>query len=544
MDIEHLEKLWTITDEQKKQIEAGYLRPTTLGDYLAQWAEEYGDRTAVIDNSTRLSYRQLNRQSNRLAAGFLKAGLKSGETAIVQLPNSASFVLVIFALFRIGVVPVLAMPAQRENDIASLCDQAEPSAYIVPDRFLGFDYVSLGEKLQSRYPKIRSLFIDGASNSHQTINTLHTDPVPLPDLNPFNTALLLLSGGTTGAPKLIPRSHSDYAYNFSTSTDVCELNESTVYLAALPVGHNFPLGCPGILGTLSVGGKVVMCRTPGSDEAFRLINEEKVTHTALVPPLVKLWLSSKEWDTTNTDSLSLLQVGGAKFDPETAKRVSPVFGCKLQQVFGMAEGLVCYTRLNDSVETILNTQGRPMSSGDEIRLVDGNGNIVADGEIGELHTRGPYTIRGYFNAESHNLTAFTKDGFYKSGDLVRKTPEGNYVVEGRVKEQINRAGEKVAIAEIEPLIEKLDAIDECVIVAVPDDELGERSCAFVTHKQNIQPPTLKELRAYLAKLGVPRFKQPDQLELAISWPLTSVGKINKKTLIEKAQFKPTSRRAG
>ncbi|MDN3632959.1 (2,3-dihydroxybenzoyl)adenylate synthase [Vibrio lentus] len=526
---------WPLPGRQKAYFEAGYLFPKTLGDWLTTWSEQFENRTAIVDKTERYTFSQLDEQATQLAFGFLNAGLKPGDKVIVQLPNCICFVTALFAMFRIGVIPVLAMPTQRENDIAALCEQSNPSAYLVPEKFLGFNYVAMAEKIKSAFPSIKTLFVDGVSEKHPALSVLNCSPTALPNINPFELAFLLLSGGTTGTPKLIPRTHSDYAFNFIESSKVCEFSSSTVYLAALPAAHNFPLGCPGIFGTLHVGGKVVMSRTPGSDEAFTLIEQEKVTTTALVPPLLKLWLSSREWDNTDLDTLSLVQVGGAKLDVETAKRVAPELGSELQQVFGMAEGLLCYTRRSDPLDTVLKTQGRPLSCADEIKLVDDDGLLVADGQAGELLTRGPYTIRGYFNADSHNAIAFTHDGFYKSGDIVMKTPEGNYVVEGRVKEQINRAGEKIAVSEIEPLLNLFEPIKESVIVAIPDDQLGERSCVFITSANNEVLPTLNDLRTYLRGLGVPRYKQPDQLEITTHWPLTSVGKIDKKALVAIAQ---------
>ena len=150
-----------------------------------------------------------------------------------------------------------------------------------------------------------------------------------------------------------------------------------------------------------------------------LLLKRKVTITALVPPLAMIWLDAASSRNTDLSSLEVIQVGGAKFSAEVARRIRPTFGCTLQQVFGMAEGLVNYTRLDDPEEIIIHTQGRPMSALDEVRVVDENDNDVQPGEVGSLLTRGPYTIRGYYKAEEHNARSFTKDGFYRTGDLVK-----------------------------------------------------------------------------------------------------------------------------
>ncbi len=198
-----------------------------------------------------------------------------------------------------------------------------------------------------------------------------------------------------------------------------------------------------------LGGRVVLASGGSPDEAFALIEKERVTITALVPPLAMIWLDAKASRHNDLSSLQVLQVGGAKFSAEVAKRIRPTFGCTLQQVFGMAEGLVNYTRLDDSEEMIIHTQGRPMSEFDEVRVVDENDCDVKTGEVGRLLTRGPYTIRGYYKAEEHNAKSFTPDGFYRTGDLVKINENGYLVVEGRDKDQINRGGEKVATEEVE-----------------------------------------------------------------------------------------------
>lgn len=511
----------------------GYWQSTSLGELFRVWARRYSSRIALVDGDARLSYADLDGRIDRLAAGFHTLGIATGDRVLVQLPNSTGFVATCFALFRIGAVPILVMPAQRATDVDALCQVAKPVAYVIPDRFLGFDYRLMAREMAERYPFLRHIVVDGDPAGYQALADLERPAVTLEGPGHRSVAVLLLSGGTTGTPKLIPRTHADYAYAARASAELCHLGPDSVYLAALPVEHNFPLCCPGLIGTFSVGGTVVLARTPGFDEAFPLIAREKVTVTALVPALVQLWISAREWDRTDLSSLELLQVGGARLEPELAAQVRPALGCQLQQVFGMAEGLLCYTRLDDPEEVVLNTQGRPLCPDDEVRIVDADGNDVAPGESGELLTRGPYTIRGYYRADEHNARVFTPDGFYRSGDLVRRTVAGNLVVEGRIKDQINRGGEKIAAAEIEQHLREHPAVRDAAVVAVPDPRLGERSCAFLIAP--VAPPDLGGLHDFLRERGLPRHKLPDQLELARSWPLTAIGKIDKKQLMQLAQ---------
>jgi len=303
-----------------------------------------------------------------------------------------------------------------------------------------------------------------------------------------------------------------------------------VYLTALPASHNFPLACPGILGTLLSGGRVVLLPSPEPERAFAVIAAEGVTVTAAVPAVAQRWIRyAREHGADQVRTLTLLQVGGARLADEIARQVRPALGATLQQVFGMAEGLLNYTRLDDPEDVACTTQGRPLSEGDEVRLVDESGRDVAEGEPGSLLTRGPYTPRGYYRAPEQNARAFTADGWYRSGDIVRRRPDGNLVVEGRDKDMINRGGEKISAEEVENLVYRLPQVAHVAAVAMPDPDLGERVCVYVV----LAPGAalgLGDVRAAMTAAGVARFKLPERLVVVPDLPATKVGKIDKKAL--------------
>ncbi|WP_424188017.1 (2,3-dihydroxybenzoyl)adenylate synthase [Actinokineospora sp. G85] len=500
--------------------ERGYWTGARLGDLLAGAP----DAVAVVSGGQRLTYAELDARASRMAAGLLALGVGPGDNVVVHLPNTADFVVLSFALFRMGARPVYALPAHRRSEVEYLLAHSSAAAYVIPDRFAGFDYRELAAAL----PDVPRVLVSGDPGDFLALSDVDADPVPLPEPDPSSVALFLLSGGTTGLPKLIPRTHDDYAYNARASAEVAGLSASSVYLAALPVAHNFPLACPGILGVFSVGGTVVLAPSPSPSDAFPLIEGERVTVTALVPSLALLWLEAAKVVPRDLSSLRLLQVGGAKLKEEAARRVAPELGCALQQVFGMAEGLLCYTRLDDPDELVLASQGRPLSPDDEIRVVDGEGVEVAPGELGQLLTRGPYTLRGYYRAEEHNARAFTPDGFYLTGDLVRELPSGHLVVDGRVKDVINRGGEKVSAEEVENHLLAHPLVHDAALVGVPDALLGERSCAFVLARGDA--PSLAQVTAFLRERGLADYKLPDRLEVLREFPYTAVGKVSKKAL--------------
>ncbi|HWH01972.1 MAG TPA: AMP-binding protein [Pilimelia sp.] len=513
---------------------AGYWQGRTLGGLLREWSARHAARTALVAGDDRWTYAELDERVDRLAAGLHRIGLRPGDRVVVHLPNVPEFVVLCFALFRLGAAPVLALPAHRSSEISYLCTTSGAVAYVAPRTHAGFDYRALAAEVRRSVATLRHVL-----TVEELSELAPAESAALPEPEPGSVALFLLSGGTTGLPKLIPRTHDDYAYNVRASAEVCQLDTTTVYLAALPAAHNFALGCPGVLGTLGAGGTVVLAPSPSPPDAFPLIERERVTVTALVPPLAMLWIEAAGVARRDLSSLRMLQVGGAKLAPQVAAQVRPRLGCRLQQVYGMAEGLLCFTRPEDPDEIVLNTQGRPMSPADEVRIVDPDGADVPPGEVGELLTRGPYTLRGYYRAAAHNARAFTADGFYRTGDLVRATPSGHLVVTGRAKDVINRGGEKISAVEVEGhLLAHPDVLD-AALVGMPDPMLGERGCAYVVPRT--PGLTLAAVNDFLRTRGLADYKLPDRLEVIERLPGTGVGKVDKNALAADIAAKLTPR---
>ena len=513
---------------------AGHWRGETFGGFLRERAAAHPDRIALVDPAPERrtwTYHQLAERADQLAAGFLARGIGKGDRVVLQLPNVGEFVEVVFALFRIGALPVYALPAHRESEIGHFCSFTEAVAYIVPDVHAGFDHRVLASRMKEQTPSLRHVFVVGDPGEHTALSDVPCDPAGLPEgPAPHEVAFLQLSGGTTGVPKLIPRTHDDYIYSLRGSNEICGVDGDTRFLVALPAAHNFPMSSPGWLGALYAGGTAVLCPKPDPATAFPLVERERITMTGLVPPLALVWTEAGPQAQQDLSSLELVLVGGAKYSVEAARRLEPALGCRLMQVFGMAEGLVNYTRLYDDHETVVTTQGRPISADDEIRIVDEAGLGVAEGEFGQLLTRGPYTIRGYWRAPAHNATAFTEDGFYRTGDIVRRTASGHLVVEGRAKDQINRGGEKVAPEEVENIILAHPAVHDVSVVAVADEYLGERSLAYVVLREGAAPLKPVAVRRFVRERGVAAYKVPDLVEFVDALPQTGIGKVSKKQL--------------
>ncbi|MYR46484.1 (2,3-dihydroxybenzoyl)adenylate synthase [Streptomyces sp. SID5910] len=519
--------------------EAGYWRGETFGGMLRERAAAHPDRTALVDPAPERrtwTYRELDERADRLAAGFLARGIAKGDRVVVQLPNIGEFFEVVFALFRIGALPVYALPAHRETEISHFCSFAEAVAYVVPDVHAGFDHRPLASLMRERTPSLKHVFVAGDPGEHTALSEVPCDPSgPFDGPEPHELAFLQLSGGTTGVSKLIPRTHDDYLYSVWGSNEICGVDADTRFLVALPAAHNFPMSSPGWLGVLYAGGTVVLAPKPDPATAFPLIERERITMTGLVPPLALVWTEAAPDCGHDLSGLELVLVGGAKYSEAAARRLEPALGCRLMQVFGMAEGLVNYTRLDDDPETVVTTQGLPISPDDEIRVVDDADRDVPDGEFGHLLTRGPYTIRGYWRAPDHNRRAFTEDGFYRTGDIVRRTPSGHLVVEGRAKDQINRGGEKIAPEEVENIILGHPSVHDVSVVAVPDEYLGERSLAYVILREGSGPLKPVAVKRFVRERGIAAYKVPDLVEFVDAFPQTGVGKISKKQLRSAAE---------
>jgi 2,3-dihydroxybenzoate-AMP ligase len=520
----------------------GYWEDRPLFDGFRDTLRRNAERVALIDAGGPVTYRQLDNRSARMARALLDLGFGPLDRIVVQLPNTAMFAYLYFGLQRIGAVPVLALPVHRRHEVAQFAEISGAKALAVPAAARNFDYTAMAREIMTDHPHVELVLTQGADTSDGRFVRIEellerereprTDPGALDRIriDPDDPALFLLSGGTTGIPKLIPRTHNDYLYNSKIAASVCEISAGDVLLDVLPIEHNLPLGCPGMQGFLLSGGTVVLSASTRPADVFGLIQRHRVTHIHLVPALLIRWIDDPAIGDYDLSSLKVIQSGGQRLQPEVRLRAEKALpGCFIQENFGMAEGLIMFVRSNDPENVRRETCGRPASPADEVFLVDPEGHRVPDGEPGELIVRGPYTLRGYFRSPEHNARAFTPDGFYKSGDLLRKLPSGNYVVEGRVKDLINRGGEKISAEEVENLILAHPAVLNVACVPYPDPVLGERMCACVVLRPGCAL-TFGDLTEFLVGFEIAKFKLPERLEFFESLPLSGFGKVSKKDL--------------
>jgi len=536
---------------QRRYREKGYWQDKSLAQEFAALFAKYGDRLALVDGDRQYTYRDIDRITDNLALNLLELGLKPLDRVVPTLPNVAEFVLLYFALQKIGAIPIAALVTHRYLEIGQFVQLSGATTCVYPEAQGDFRFGPVIERVQRENPALRFRIVLGAAGAGEvSLAELIERPArrPRSDLDriaidPVDPAVFQLSGGTTGIPKLIPRTHNDYAYNSKTAAQVCGVTGATVMLIALPIAHNLPLACPGVQGAAFNGAKVVLSPTTRPADVFALIQRHRATHLKVVPAFLIRLINDPTIGAYDLSSLRLIQSGGQRMQPEVRLRTQQLIpSAFVQENFGMSEGLLMFVRLDDPEEVKRETCGRPVCPDDEVRLIDEDGRAVAAGEVGELSCRGPYTLRGYFGAPEHNARQFTPDGFYRSGDLMRLHPSGNYVVEGRKKDLINRGGEKISAEEVENLILMHSAVQNAACVPMPDPNLGEKMCAFVVLRKG-HSLTLEELATFLMEKETAKFKLPERLEIVTDFPVSTFGKVSKKALAETVAKKLEAERA-
>jgi len=539
-------------DFAQRYRERGYWLDRTLAEEYRAVFAEFSDRIGLIDGNTGTSYRyrDLDRLSTNLALNLVDLGLRPLERVVVALPNVAEFVILYLAMQKIGCIPIAALVTHRYAEISQFTQLSGATTCVTPDRSRDFDYAAMVERIRSESPTLKHAIVFGsAGRGFASLTDLIAKPATSApsrldeiDIDPTDPCVFQLSGGTTGIPKLIPRTHNDYAYNSKRASEVCNIAGGSVILVVLPIAHNLPLACPGIQGALFNGGQAVVSSSTKPEDICALIEKYRVTHLKVVPALLIRIINDPVATGHKYDlsSLKTIQSGGQRLQPETRIRAKELIpSAFIQENFGMSEGMLMFVRADDPEEVRLETVGRPICEDDEVRLLDDDDNEVKPGDVGELCCRGPYTLRGYYGVPEYNARAFTSDGFYRSGDLMRRHPSGNYMVEGRKKDLINRGGEKISAEEIENLILSHPAVKNVACIPVPDPDLGERMCACIILRDGMSL-TFDDLKTFLLEKEIAKFKLPERLEIMPDFPLSTFGKVSKKQLVETVSAKMAS----
>jgi len=524
----------------KRYRERGYWADKSLAEEFKVVFKRFANRITLIDRDRSITYAELDRLSTNLALHLLEAGFVPLDRIVIQLPNLAEFVILYFALQKIGCIPIAALVTHRFAEISQFVELSSAKACVIPEAHGDCDYAEIVNRIRKQSPTLKyGILLGERREGFLSLPEMIATPAKLPasalselHFDPTDPAVFQLSGGTTGIPKLIPRTHNDYAYNSKVAASVCGVTADSILLIVLPIAHNLPLACPGVQGFMFHGGSVVVSMSARPEDMCALIEKHRVTHVKVVPALLIRLLNDPAVTKHDLSSLRYIQSGGQRLQPEvrllSRKLIPSAF---VQENFGMSEGLLMFVRIDDPEDVRLETVGRPVSQDDEVKILDDDDNEVPFGEVGELCCRGPYTLRGYFGVPEYNARTFTSDGFYRSGDLMRQHPSGNYMVEGRKKDLINRGGEKISAEEVENLILSHPAVKNVACIAVPDPDLGERMCACVLLKDGAEL-RFEALNTFLMGKEIAKYKLPERLEILADFPLSTFGKVSKKKLTE------------
>lgn len=514
----------------------------TFGDILDRAADMHPDKEAFVDGATRLTYGAARAKVDLLALGFMRLGITPGERVLVQLPNWNEFVLVYFALQKIGAIPVLLIDRYRQYEISHLIKMTGAGHWIVPIAYKKFDYLPVIDDILKQHPGLKTVItVRGEIDKKGTYSLerllaqaliSEADRARLAAARPDPMAVAHMgpTGGTTGLPKIVPRTHNSLLCASDFCARAWDLTSRDITLIAGPIGHDLSFS-KGLVSSVLMQGKIAFLDSTDRKEICKTIEKEKATAIVWVPTLTKLLLEYEDLYKYDLSSLKRIHSGGGASFPALIKEVTKKLGCKYYNGFGSTEGISTITRTTDDLETICATVGRPTCPYDSYKVVDLEGETLAPGKAGELVIKGPGVFSGYYNNPSENAAAFTTDGFFKTGDMARFDKKGNVILTGRIKDMINRGGESISAVAIESLIMDHPQVAIVAVVPMPDPLLGEKVCAFIQPTSAAQL-TFDDIISYLKGKKASVLQLPERIEFMDALPLTAANKLDKKALRE------------
>jgi len=511
----------------------------TLGDVLNKTADVFPEKEAVVDDRGRLTYEELRKRVDRFAVGLMKLGIERGDAVLLQLPNWSEYVCSYFALQRIGCIPVLLISGYRQLEVSHLGRLTGAKAWIVPDTYRKIDYVSFIGAVKEENPQLQHVISVRAAEKRagftsnfeslmrQELSASDRERLAMRRPEPTDVAHIVPSGGTTGLPKGIPRTHNDYICNVEYIHKAGEMNTGDVCLLVVPVGHNLAL--LNVVGSIFWGYKLVLLDSTKPQDICSTIQSERVTYMPTVPSLVRRIIEIEQLPEYDLTSLKKISAGGEPSPPDLIREVYRKLGCTYINEFGMAEGLLCRTKLTDDVETICNTVGKPCCPYEEVKILDEGDRELPPNSDGELVTKGPGIFAGYLKNPEENRKSFTKDGFFRTGDQARLDLSGYLKITGRFKDLIIRGGENISPAQVEELLCSYPGIADAAVIGMPDKELGEKVCAYIRPVSGAKLDP-EEIKRFMEGCGASKLLIPERFEFIDSFPMTPAGKHDKQAL--------------
>jgi len=514
----------------------------TFGDILDRAADIHPEKEAFVDRKTRLTYGEAREKTNKLAIGLMDLGIQPLDRVLVQLPNWNEFVFAYFALQKIGAIPVLLIDRYRQFEINHLVTLTGATAWIVASRYKKTDYVPIINDILKEHPEVKNVITVRGEGDQQPFSSLERliEEAELTEGNvarlaerrpdPMQVAHMGPTGGTTGAPKIVPRTHNSLINGIDYCSKSWEQSTEDINLIAGPIGHDLTF-TKGFIGSIITLGKVVFLDSTDNKDLCDTIEREKVTSIIWVPTLAQRMLQYEDLDKYDLSSLKKMHSAGGASHPDLVKDVTEKLRMKFYNGYGGTEGMTTITRPSDDLEIICSTVGRPTCPYDTYKVIDKDGNELPPNTQGELVLKGPGVFTGYYQNPEENKKAFTGDGFFRTGDVAKIDEKGYITLTGRIKEMINRGGESISATEIEELINRHPEVAAVAVIPMPDPVMGERVCAYIQPKTGAQL-TFDEIISFLRGQKASVIQLPERIEFMDAMPYTGAQKMDKKFLRE------------
>ena len=532
--------------EIEKNLKEGYWDKTILSDYWDRNARQWPDKEALVDSmGSRLTWAEAAQKIDRIALALIKAiKLNRDDRLMVQLPNCVEQVLVRLACEKAGVLSIPEMTTFRQTELADIARRTEAVGIVIPRQYRKFDHYQMAKELQADLPHLKHIIVAGEDVPEGCISLQEIMEHPYEqeyDLIELvakkldaveEVGFLITTTGTTGLPKLIEHriaareiwTAKSHVRNWQLGPDDCVLAIAPLAGAAggTPAYVTAPVG----------GAKIALEYQYRGEETLEFMEKERVTVIALVPTQLArlLELPVKKYDFS---SLRIIKTAGGYLPPPLAKEAEERFGCPILGTYGTQDtGSISGVPIDASEDQRNTTVGR-LHPGIEIKILDDSGNPVKSGEVGSLWFKGPGNSIGYYKDLEKTMTeAFDEDGFAAPGDLVTLMDDGYLKIMGRKKNIIIRGGQNIYPREIEDYLLSNKKVTNTAVVPMPDPEMGERACAFVTLKEGEQF-TFEEMVEYLKSKKIATFKLPERLEVLDALPLVGEsGKIDNKAMVK------------
>ncbi len=532
-------------DLVKEYLEKGYWENTTWSDIWDRNAANIPNREAIADARRRLTWFAAKTFTDRLALGLLKLGFKKDDVLVMQIPNSVELALLRIACEKAGVICTPILRTFRQAEVEYILKYMGAPGIVIRWRFRDFDYYGMIELLKPKLPALKHVLVAGdvVPQGAVSIEKMLKDPVE--NSYPPNylqgtrfkateISWIRHTSGSTGFPKFIEIPTSALMNLSRNYVELFKLTENDVFAALSPAfgGPNSIVYWPPAL----VGARTVMLEHFEAEAALSLIAREKVTIAGVVPAMFNLMMTHPNRDKYDLSSVRLwLSAGALSYDMAAA--LEKKCGCKVIDFYGVAEwGGSVLPRPEDELATRVLTVGRPLP-GHDMKIVNDSGGEVARGSVGEVFLRGPAGVGGYYKDAEATWKVWTKDGWFRSGDLGKLDTGGNLVIVGRKKEMIRRGGENIYPVEIEAILAEHPGIAAAAVVGIPDPIMGEKCCAYVVPR-TAQSLSLTDIVAYLKSKNIAAYKLPERLEVVDRFPTVADGqKVDKKRLAEDIKLK-------